>query len=513
MPFLGSLFKKAYELRQFPIAIKTINPLQEQKRVLKKLLTRAQDTAFGEYYKFADILESEDFIQFFTDNVPIHDYSSMFKNWWYRSLNGEAYVSWPGRIKYFALTSGTSESSSKHIPVTADMLQAIQKASIRQLTSTTKYDFPDEFYEKGILMIGGSTHLQYNGTYYVGDLSGITASNIPFWFQHFYKPGKRISREQEWPVKLNEIIRNAAEWDIGVIVGVPAWIQIIMEKIITFYGAKNIHEVWPNLSAYVHSGVSFEPYINSFEHLLGHPIVYNESYLASEGYIAYQQPGSKNAMEMILDNGIFFEFIPFNDHNFDLEGNLLPNPEVFTIEQAEQGVEYALLLSTCAGAWRYLIGDIIKFTSIERSEIVLTGRTKHFLSLCGEHLSQDNMNRAIKLLQDEFSIKINEYTVMGIRFGSLFAHKWYLGTNDVIDPKLASQKIDEYLKILNDDYRVERLEAIQDVSVEILPLQVFYDWMRTLGKEGGAHKFPRVLKKDQIKKWENHIDSYLVHKS
>jgi len=513
MPLLGSLIKKAYELRQFPIDIKTINPFQEQKRVLKKLLIKAQDTAFGEYYKFAEILESEDFVQLFSEKIPIHDYSSMFKNWWYRSLNGEAYVSWPGRIKYFALTSGTSESSSKHIPVTAEMLQAIQKASIRQLISTTKYDFPDEFYEKGILMIGGSTHLRYNGTYYVGDLSGITASNIPFWFQHFYKPGKRISREQEWPVKLNEIIRNAIEWDIGVVVGVPAWIQIIMEKIIAFYNADNIHDVWPNLSAYVHSGVSFEPYVNSFEHLLGRSIVYNESYLASEGYIAYQKPGSKNVMEMILDNGIFYEFIPFNDHNFDLEGNLLPNPEVVTIDQVKQGVEYALLMSTCAGAWRYLIGDVIKFTSPERSEIVLTGRTKHFLSLCGEHLSQDNMNRAIKLLQDEFNIKINEYTVMGIRFGSLFAHKWYLGTNDSINPELAAHKIDEYLKILNDDYRVERLEAILDVSVEILPLHVFYDWMRILGKEGGAHKFPRVLKKDQIEKWETHIRSCLVHKS
>ena len=509
MPILGSFIKKAYELRQIPIDIKTINPAQEQKRVLKKLLTKAQNTAFGEYYNFSEILESGDFVQAFADKVPIHDYSSMFKNWWYRSLNGEAYVSWPGRIKYFALTSGTSESSSKHIPVTTDMLRAIQKASIRQLTSTTKYDFPDEFYEKGILMIGGSTHLRYNGTYYVGDLSGITASNIPFWFQHFYKPGKRISRQQEWPVKLNEIIRNASEWDIGVIVGVPAWIQIILEKIIAYYKVRNIHEVWPNLSAYVHSGVSFEPYINSFEKLLGRPIVYNESYLASEGYIAYQQPGSKNAMRMILDNGIFYEFIPFNERNFDVEGNLLPNAEVLPIENIVQGVEYALLLSTCAGAWRYLIGDVIKFISAERSEIIFTGRTKHFLSLCGEHLSQDNMNRAIKLLQDEFNIKINEYTVTGIRFGNLFAHKWYLGTNDPLDPKSAAQKIDEYLKVLNDDYRIERLEAILNVSVEILPLQVFYDLMRTLGKEGGAHKFPRVLKKDQLTKWEAHINLFL----
>jgi len=512
MPLLGSLIKKAYELRQFPIDIKTINPFGEQKKVLKKLLFKAQGTAFGEFYHFSDILASKDFVTAFRETVPIHDYSSIFKNWWYRSLNGEPFVTWPGRVKYFALTSGTSEASSKHIPVTSEMLRSIQNASIRLLTTTTKYDFPDEFYEKGILMIGGSTHLQYNGTYYIGDLSGITASNIPFWFQHFYKPGKRISREHEWTVKLNEIVRNAKDWDIGVIVGVPAWIQIIFEKIISNYQVNHIHEIWPNLSAYVHSGVSFEPYINSFAHLLGRPIIYNESYLASEGYIAYQRPGSKNAMEMILDNGIFYEFIPFTKHNFDAEGNLLPNPETFTIKEIQEGQEYALLLSTCAGAWRYLIGDVLKFIFPAKSEIILTGRTKHFLNLCGEHLSQDNMNHAIKLLQDELNIKINEFTVTGIRHGSLFAHKWYLGTNDPLDAIVAARKIDDYLKSLNDDYRIERLEAIQNVSTEVLPLQIFYGWMKDHGKEGGAHKFPRVLKKDQIGQWEAYLDSFVRHR-
>jgi hypothetical protein len=511
MPILGSLIKKVYELRQIPIDIRTSSPEQEQNRVLKRLLIRARNTAFGEHYGFSGILESENVNSAFAGHVPIHDYGSMFNNWWYRSLSGEAFVCWPGRIRYFALTSGTSESSSKHIPVTADMLRAIQKASIRQLTSTTKYDFPDEFYEKGILMIGGSTHLRFNGAYYVGDLSGITASNMPFWFQHFYKPGKRISRELEWPVKLNEIVRNAGAWDIGVIVGVPSWIQIILERIIAHYGVRNIHEVWPSLSAYVHSGVSFEPYVTSFGHLFGKPVVYNESYLASEGYIAWQRPGSPGAMEMIVDNGIYYEFIPFTSRNFSPDGELLNNPEVITMGMVETGVEYALLLSTCSGAWRYLIGDVIKFTSAGRCEIILTGRTKHFLNLCGEHLSQDNMNRAVKLLQDELGIGISEYTVAGIRHGPMFAHKWYLGTNDPLDPQIAAAKLDGYLKLLNDDYRIERLEAIRNVSAEILPLQVFYDWMRALGKEGGAHKFPRVLKNEQRISWEAHISSYPVH--
>ena len=506
MPILGSLIKTAYTLRQIPIDIKkNFNPVTTQRRELKKLLNRSQDTAFGEHYRFADILAQKDFVRAFQEIVPVHDYNLIFKNWWYRSLNGESWVTWPGKVKYFALTSGTSESSSKHIPVTPAMLRAIRKASIRQLVMATKYNFPDEFYEKGILMIGGSTHLQYNGTYYKGDLSGITASNIPFWFQHFYKPGPRISREEEWSVKLNEIVRKAKEWDIGIIVGVPAWIQIIIERIIAHYCVRNIHDIWPNLSAYVHSGVSFEPYIKSFEKLLGHPIVYNESYLASEGYIAYQQAVTRKSLSLIVDNGLFYEFIPYNSANFNPDGNLLPKPEILTIGEVENDKQYALLLSSCAGAWRYLIGDTIKFTARDTCEILLTGRTKHYLNLCGEHLSQDNMNRAIKMLQDDFNIKINEFTVTGIRHGSLFAHKWYLGTDDPVNPGLAAAKLDEYLTVLNDDYRVERSEAIREVYAEVLPLQFFYDYMKTKGKEGGAYKFPRVLNEDQRIEWESHI--------
>jgi hypothetical protein len=250
--------------------------------------------------------------------------------------------------------------------------------------------------------------------------------------------------------------------------------------------------------------------MRSFGKLLGRPILYNESYLASEGYIAYQQPGNRNSMEMILNNGIFYEFIPYNDGNFDSEGNLKQNPETLTIGQVEPGREYALLLSTCAGAWRYLIGDTIKFISTERSEIVLTGRTKQFISLCGEHVSQDNINRAIRMLQDEFNVKISEFTVTGIRYGNLFAHQWYLGTDDPLDKELAAYKLDEYLKVLNDDYRVERIEAIKNVSAEVLPLQVFHDWMKVRGKEGGAHKFPRVLNNGQREQWEEYVKSFKI---
>lgn len=509
MPILGSIIKKAYELRNFPYEMRSnFNVDTTQKKVLTKLLKKAQHTAFGEYYNFSDLLKEKDLVKAFQSEIPVFDYNSMFKKWWYRSLNGEPYVSWPGRVKYFALTSGTSEASSKQIPVTADMIRAIRKTSVRQLVSTVRYDLPLEFYQKGMLMIGGSTHLHFNGTYYEGDLSGISAGNIPFWFQHFYKPGKRISKERDWSTKLEEIIKNAKNWDIGVIVGVPAWIQIMLEKIIEHYNLNNIHEIWPNLSVYVHSGVAIDPYRKSLEKLFAHPIKYNESYLASEGYVAYQQGYEGNGMRMVLDNGIFYEFVPFNDTNFDSEGNIKKNAKTLTIKEVEENKEYALLMTTCAGAYRYMIGDTIKFVSKKNCDIAITGRTKHFLSICGEHLSQENMNQAIKMLQDEMNVEINEFTVAGIRHDSMFAHKWFLGTNDKLDPKVARDKIDGFLNILNDDYRVERIAAIKDVQVEIVPVNAFYEYMKEHGKEGGATKFPRVLKTKQLCPWEIFLKNY-----
>lgn len=507
MPLLGSLIKKAYALKNKPVEKRrrTVAPEIAQQKQLAKLIRKAQFTAIGEHYKFSKILETRNIEEAFKSKVPIHDYKSMYKRWWYRSLNGETYVAWPGKVKYFALSSGTSEASSKYIPITGDMLRAIKRASFSQLSGTVNYDFPLDFFEKGILMIGGSTHLQYNGTYFEGDLSGITAGNIPFWFQHFYKPGRRISKAADWSTKLDEMIRRAPEWDISVIVGVPAWVQILMERIIKEHNLNTIHDIWPNLAVYVHSGVSFKPYQKSFEKLIAKPIIFNESYLASEGYIAFQSNPNSKGMELVLDNGLYYEFIPFNGKNFDDEGDLKEDAEAISIASIKENTDYALLISSNAGAWRYLIGDTIKFIDKKRSEIIITGRTKHFISICGEHLSQENMNRAVELLQDELNIEVKEFTVMGIRHENLFAHQWYIGTDDVLDAAIAAKKIDAYLMNLNDDYRVEREEAIKDVKVKVLPVQVFYDYMKERGKEGSANKFPRVLKNSRIDDWESYL--------
>jgi hypothetical protein len=508
MAILGTLLKKGIKLRE-NLDQEYSPPFELQKNELRELLITASQTEIGKYYNFHDILTTfrkgpKGFYESFK-TIPIHDYNKIYKDWWQLSLKGVKNVCWPGRVKYFALSSGTSESSSKHIPVTKDMTKAIQRTSIRQMLSLSKYDLPASFFEAGILALGGSTHLNKVGSYFEGDLSGIQASNLPFWFQHFYKPGKKIAKTRNWDAKLDEIVRKAKDWDIGIIVGVPAWLQILLEKIVAHYKIKHIHELWPNLRVYVHGGVSLDPYRKGFDKLVGRPLYYIETYLASEGFVAYQALPKRKSMKLVLNNGMFYEFIPFDEKNFDSSGNLKPDAETLLIDEIEEGKEYALLLSSCAGAWRYLIGDVIKFVSLEESEIVITGRTKHFLSLCGEHLSVDNMNKAVELVSNEMNISIKEFTVAGIPHGTLFAHHWYIGTDDKVDKKLLRDRLDFHLKELNDDYAVERSAALQEVVVDVLPLKTFYKWMESKGKVGGQNKFPRVFKNAQLQEWAEFV--------
>src|SRR6478609_7314982 len=365
------------------------DPQRQQIRVVKKLLKKARFTEFGQHYMFDEILFGSDVREAFQELVPVHDYNKIYDRWWKKTLEGVPDVAWPGKIKYYALSSGTSESASKYIPVTKEMLRSNRVNYIRQLLSLFTYEhLPRNAVTKGFLMLGGATDLQKGKAgWFAGDLSGILAKNRPFWFQTFYKPGGRIAKIKDWNEKLNEIVERAPDWDIGYIVGVPAWCQMCMEMVIEHYKVNTIHDIWPNLGFFVHGGVAFEPYKKGFEKLLAKPIVYIENYLSSEGFIGYKDHEDAKGLKLILDNNIFMEFVPFNDKNFDSEGNVVADPEVKMIHEVEEGKEYALLMSTNSGAWRYLIGDTIKFVDAELCEVAITGRTKHFLSLTGEQLS------------------------------------------------------------------------------------------------------------------------------
>jgi hypothetical protein len=485
------------------------DPRRQQLRVLKKLLKKARFTEFGQRYRFDDILLSRYPSKKFQELVPVHDYSKIYNEWWKKTLEGVPDVTWPGKIKYYALSSGTSEAASKYIPVTKDMLRSNTINYLKQLLSLLNYEEVNrKAMTKGFLMLGGATDLKKGKAgWYAGDLSGILAKKRPFWFQTFYKPGGRIAAISDWNQKLNEIVEHAKEWDIGYIVGVPAWCQMCMEMVIEHYRLKNIHEIWPNLGFFVHGGVAFEPYKKGFEKLLGKPIVYIENYLSSEGFIGYKTREHAKGMQLILDNNIFFEFVPFDDKNFDSEGNLIDSHEAKMIHEVEEGKEYALLMSTNSGAWRYLIGDTIKFVDLEKSEVAITGRTKHFLSLTGEHLSVENMNKAIELVSEEFNISIPEYTIVGFPYQTLFAHKWYVACNDHTDADLLRKRIDENLRMLNDDYAVERDSALKEIFLEKLPEEKFLQFMELKGKLGSQHKFPRVMKGKMLEEWKRFLES------
>ena len=481
---------------------------RQQIKVLKKLLRKARFTQFGQLFKFDEILLSRHPGKKFQQNVPTYDYTKIYNEWWYKTLEGIPDVCWPGVIKFFALSSGTSDASSKYIPITKELIRSNTITGIKQLVSMAKYDkVPASSIGKGWLMIGGSTQLQKEATYYAGDLSGIQQKNLPLWFRTMglYKPGKKIAREKDWSKKLEEVVENAPNWDIGFIVGVPAWLQICLEKIIERYKLNNIHEMWPNLAFYVHGGVAMEPYKKGFSKLLGKPITYIETYLASEGFLAFQSRQETRGMQLVLNNNIFFEFVPFDEKNFDTDGNMVTNPQVYMIHEIEEDKDYSILISTNAGTWRYAIGDTIKLIDRARNEIIITGRTKHFLSLVGEHLSVDNMNRAIELASEEMNVSIPEFTVAGVPYGNFFAHQWYIATDDKVDALKFAALLDEKIKSINDDYEVERMHALQAVMVTVLPEKIFMDFLKSKDKLGGQHKFPRVLKGKVFEEWKSFI--------
>lgn len=481
-----------------------------QKKTLKKLLQKAEDTDFGRQYHFGEIIDSGTLLSDYQQDTPLNDYLKMLP-WWTRSRMGEPDVTWPGIIKNYAVSSGTSDGSSKYIPVSDSMLKAIKRASVRQVLSIAQTDVPKDHIAKKWLMIGGSTELEYNGMYYSGDLSGITTGSVPILFQRLSKPGIHIRKEKNWQEKIEKITLEAKDWDVGLVAGVPAWIKLLFESIIDKYDLDNIHDIWPHFEAYIHGGVSLSPYKKSLDSLMGRPIMYFETYLASEGFIAYQnRRDSEGGMKLLLRNGIYYEFVPFNSENFTESGELFATAKALTLSQVNDKEEYALLISTCSGAWRYLIGDTIKFTNLDRCEIKITGRTKHYLSLCGEHLSVDNMNRAIEIVANEYDVSFEEFTVCGVPFEGFFAHEWFISCdNESVRSKSneIKQKLDMTLKVLNDDYRVERSAALKDIKVNLLPSETFYNWLRENGKEGAQIKFPRVLNKEMLENWRAYLSN------
>ena len=506
MAIIGSIIKGAIDLKS---ALTSETPhIEAQQNVLKELLEKASDTQFGKHYGFSEILNSENIQKAFAQKVPYHDYNKISKEWWSKLLEGEEDVTWPGSPDYFALSSGTTGKTSKRIPVTDAMISAIRGTGIKQVEALSNFDLPAEFFEKEIMMLGSSTDLKEKDNHEEGEISGISAANIPSWFEGYYKPGKEIAKIDEWDERVERIAKNAKNWDIGALSGIPSWMELMMKKVIEHHNLETIHDIWPNLQVYTSGGVAFEPYEKSFNKLLSHPITVIDTYLASEGFIAFQERPETDAMKLVTDNGIYFEFVPFEPEYINQDGSLTENAPSLTISEVEEDTDYVLIISTVSGAWRYIIGDTIKFTDVERAEIRITGRTKFFLNVVGSQLSVNKMNAALRELEQEFDIEIPEFTLAATRIDNEFHHHWFLGTDATINNIKLAEALDEKLKNANKNYKVARSKALKGVKVDVVPTETFSEWSGAQKKKGGQVKMERVMSEEKFEEWKEFATSF-----
>ncbi|TVQ12788.1 MAG: GH3 auxin-responsive promoter [Bacteroidetes bacterium] len=505
MQVLGEIIKKAVSLADKIIS--NPDPVEAQKKELRELLSKAQDTAFGKYYQFKKLLSPDDPRDAFAREIPIHSYDKMHQEWWQKVTEGAEDITWPGKVRYFAVSSGTT-SKKKHIPVTDDMLKSIRNAGLQQFKGIADFDLPAEFFEKELLLFGSSTNLKKVNDHYEGEISGISASQLPFWIEGYYRPGKEISAIDDWDERVEALAKAAPHWDIGSISGIPSWIELMLKKVMEYHNLKNIHEIWPNFRVFTSGGVAFEPYKKSFERICGKPITVIDTYLASEGYLATQIRKDTDAMALITDNGVYFEFVPFKPENINDDGSIREGAKALKIDEVEEDVEYVLIISTVAGAWRYMIGDTIKFTDKKRCEIKITGRTKHYLNVVGSQLSVIQMNRAMEELSDKEVINVKEFTVAAILEEGDYLHRWYLGTDDddPKDEKEIANLLDNILKDNNKNYKVARSKALKSVEVKVIPASLFQLWSEQTNQKGGQVKVARVMKEEDFKEWEAFVE-------
>jgi len=503
MNIIGNIIKGAIELtdKLMPLS----NHVKNQKEVLNYLLETAKDTAFGKFYRFEDILNSDDIQKRYAETIPYFDYNKINDQWWSKLHEGQMNVTWPDNPDYYALSSGTTGKTSKRIPVTEAMIDSIKSTGISQILALSNFDLPAVFFEKGILMLGSSTDLIQKEGHLEGEISGISANNIPSWFRGYYKPGEDIAQIKDWDTRIHQIAEHATDWDIGAISGIPSWVELMLREVISHNKVKNIHEIWPNLEVYTSGGVSFGPYEKSFNALLDRPITVIDTYLASEGFMAFQTRPDTDAMQLATNEGIYFEFVPFQPEYINEDGSLKPHAPALSLEEVQLNKEYVLIISTVAGAWRYIIGDTIEFKNIERAEIKITGRTKFFLNTVGSQLSVNKLDDAVQHLEDTFNIEIKEYTISAKRYDGEFYHNWYLGTTDAIDTHVLATAIDDYLKA-NKNYQVARTKALNGVKVKTIPSWIFYEWNAVNKKKGGQVKMERVMAEDKFAEWELFVE-------
>ncbi len=506
MSIFGALVKKGIEINQ-TLTFTPDAPGIQQEKQLKELLKKAKDTAFGKFYGFKELLEADDVIKAFKSEVPIFDYHQMHENWWHKQQEHPD-ISWPGKPDFFALSSGTTGKSSKRIPITDDFLQSMRDVGTSLIRSIPNFDFPQELFESEILMLSSSANLsKHEQGYLEGEISGINVSNFPDWYDLFYRPGKEIAAISDWDERVKQIAKEAPNWNIGAVAGIPSWVLLMLQEVIKYNKVKTIHDIWPNLTVYASGGVAFETYREDFEAISGKPITIIDTYLASEGFFSYTAKPNTLNMEIALSHGYFYEFIPFDERGVDETGGLLENPVSLTIDEVELDQDYVLIISSCAGAWRYQIGDVIKFTDLNPHEIKITGRTKFFLNVVGSQLSEEKMDDAILEVSKSLDITINEYSVAAMKNADQdYIHQWIIVSEKEVSNDKFKELLDKALKEANKNYGVARSKALKGISVKAISKEVYHNYLAQGKKKGGQVKTPKVMGEEKMKKFLKFIE-------
>ncbi len=488
MQIINSLINWLNVKRIYQIELFKKHPGDVQQEQLFKITDKARDTEFGNNHGFRNIRS----IKEFQANVPIHHYED-FKPYIDKSLRGENDIIWPGSIRWFAKSSGTTRDKSKFIPVSKDSLENCHFRGGKDTLALYFFNHPESklFSGKG-LTLGGSQQInKINNKSFYGDLSAILIDNMPFWTYFVKTPSQDIALIAEWEEKLEKITSNTVMENITNINGVPSWMMVLIKHILNKTGADNILEIWPNLELFVHGGVSFQPYREQYKKLIpSNNMHYMEAYNASEGFFALQDSPERNDMLLMLDYGIFYEFIPMDE--FDKE-----NPKTLTIEEVETGKNYALVISTNGGLWRYLIGDTIRFTSLHPHRIKISGRTKHFINAFGEEIIIDNAENALDKACKETGALIKDYTAAPVYMDTQNKgkHEWLIEfEKEPSDIQLFTTILDKALQEINSDYEAKRYKDITLAPPQLDKARpgLFYDWMKKRGKLGGQNKVPRL---------------------
>lgn len=461
-------------------------PLETQKKLIIKLISYAKNTEFGKKYGFKNIKKYKNF----SEQIPICNYSDI-KLMIDRIRKGEENVLWPGKVKWFAMSSGTTNSRSKYIPVTHESMKKCHYKAGKDMLSIYINNNPNTkiFYGKTV-RLGGSYELykKYNNFY--GDLSSILIKNLPLWAERICVPGKKISLMNEWEKKLENIINTSQKKDVRILIGVCSWLLIFLNKILKKSNKKSINEIWPNIEVMFHGGVSVNPYILQYEKLFSRSINYYNIYSSSEGFFAIQNEKNAKDLLLLLNHGIFYEFIP-------LEEVKSSNPKIIPLENVSLYKNYAMVISTNAGLWRYIIGDTIKFTSLNPYKIIISGRTDFYINSFGEELIMENAEQALKNTCIKTNSIVQEYTVgpKYINNGKSGAHEWIIEFKKKPENIYNFENIlDKELKKLNSDYEIKRYKSIllRSPILHIARKKLFYDWMKKRKKLGGQNKIPRL---------------------